>query len=91
MAELLLNINPNMYQKYLVREGSKTVMYVELNKALYGTLDVALLFWKNLSGHLEEWGYEQNPYDWCVVNKMINGKQCTILWHVNDLKTLTQR
>jgi hypothetical protein len=22
--------------------------------------------------------------DWCVANKMIGGKQCTVLWHVND-------
>ena len=53
---------------------------------LYGTLDTALLFWKKLSGSLEEWGFERNPYDWCMVNKMVNGKQCTIVWHVDDLK-----
>ena len=88
MAELLLKIDPNLYNKYLVWEGKKTVMYAELTKALYGTLDTALLFWKNLSAKLESWGYEQNPYDWCVVNKKINGKQCKILWHVDDLKIL---
>ena len=49
-------------------------------------LNAALLFWKKLSGSLEEWGFEQNPYNWCVVNKMVNGKQCTIVWHVDDLK-----
>jgi hypothetical protein len=27
-----------------------------------------------------------NPYDWCVMNKTIKDKQCTILWHVDDLK-----
>jgi hypothetical protein len=27
-----------------------------------------------------------NPYDQCVVNKIINGKQCTVVWHVDDLK-----
>ena len=27
-----------------------------------------------------------NPYDKCVANKKINGKQCTIIWHVDDLK-----
>jgi hypothetical protein len=32
------------------------------------------------------WGFEINPYDWCVANKIIDGKQCTILWHVDDLK-----
>ena len=26
-------------------------------------------------------------YDWCVVNKDINGTQYTIVWHVDDLKT----
>ena len=61
-------------------------MYAELAKALYGTLNAALLFWKNLSAKLQSWGYERNPYDWCIVNKMVDGKQCTILWHVNDLK-----
>jgi hypothetical protein len=27
-----------------------------------------------------------NPYDFCVANKIINGKQCTVVWHVDDLK-----
>jgi len=27
-----------------------------------------------------------NPYDQCVANKQIQGKQCTIIWHVDDLK-----
>eukprot|EP00980_Cylindrotheca_fusiformis_P012362 scaffold3036_cov117-Cylindrotheca_fusiformis.AAC.1 len=31
-------------------------------------------------------GFVMNPYDKCVVNKNINGKQCTIGWHVDDLK-----
>ena len=32
-------------------------------------------------------GYQRNEYNWCVMNKIVGGKQCTILWHVNDLKT----
>jgi hypothetical protein len=31
-------------------------------------------------------GFVLNPYDSCVANKMINGKQCTICWFVDDLK-----
>jgi hypothetical protein len=27
-----------------------------------------------------------NPCDWCVANKIIDGKQCTVLWNVDDLK-----
>jgi hypothetical protein len=57
-----------------------------LRKALYGTLRASLLFWKLLTKRLTSWGFEVNPYDWCVANKVINEKQCTILWHVDDLK-----
>ena len=59
---------------------------MKLEKALYGTLRAALLFWRKLSSKLVEWGFEINPYDWCVANKMVNGRQLTVLWHVDDLK-----
>ena len=64
------------------------MLYVELRKALYGTLKAALLFWQLLSAQLAVWGFAPNPYDACVMNKDdINGKQqCTVLWHVDDLK-----
>ena len=67
-------------------EKGKPVIYVRLLKSLYGTLKVALLFLENLSEAFQEWGFQINPYDWCVANKMINGKQYTIGWHVDDLK-----
>ena len=31
-------------------------------------------------------GFEVNPYDPCVANKVINGSQMTVTWHVDDLK-----
>ena len=31
-------------------------------------------------------GFKLNPYDKCVANKIINGKQCTIAWYVDDNK-----
>merc|ERR1740139_1190611 len=27
-----------------------------------------------------------NSYDECIVNKTVDGKQCTNVWHVDDLK-----
>ena len=33
-----------------------------------------------------EWGYEQNCYDGCTFNKMVDGNQITIQFHVDDLK-----
>jgi hypothetical protein len=59
-----------------VKENDKDVIYVILQNALYGTLQAALLFWQNLSTQLKEWAFEINPYDFCIANKMVNGKQC---------------
>ena len=61
-------------------------MYVRLLKALYGLLRSALLFYKKLQADLEDMGFEANPYDPCVANKVINGLQMTVTWHVDDLK-----
>jgi len=45
-----------------------------------------LLFWKLLSNTLKEWGFKINEYNQCVANKTINGRLCTVIWHVDDLK-----
>ena len=34
-------------------------------------------------------GFELNPYDPCVANKIINGKQLTLVWQVEKLKIAT--
>jgi hypothetical protein len=87
MAELLARVDPEKYRTYMSKENGKDVLYVELQKALYGTLQAALLFWENLSEFLtQELDFVANPYDSCIVNKIINGKQCTIIWHIDDLK-----
>jgi hypothetical protein len=77
MAELLVKINPKLYRKYLMMKKCKPIMYVQLKKVLYGTLLAALLFWKNLSKKLIAWGFVINPYNWCIANKIIDGKQRT--------------
>ena len=86
MAELLVDIDPEMYKPFVTYERGEMVIYVELFKALYGTIRAARLFWEKLSGELAKWGFTANPYDACVMNKMVNGKQCTVVWHVDDLK-----
>jgi hypothetical protein len=86
LVKLLTKVDPELYEKYIEYEKGTPVMYVKLSKALYGTLQASLLFWKDLTSNLLKWGFKLNPYDECVANKDIDGKQCTILWHVDDLK-----
>ena len=86
MAELLSKIDPKFYEKYMVIERGHTVLYASIAHPLHGTLQVSLLLWRKLTGILAENGYNINPYDRCVYNKGVNGSQCTVLWHVGDLK-----
>ena len=86
MAKALLLIKPELYRTYVALRNGKKVLYVKLEKALYGLLNSGLLFWKDLSSLLIKNGFELNPYDTCVANKVIDGTQCTIVYHVDDLK-----
>ena len=85
LAELLTKCDPKLYRQYVVTENNNPVLYVELMKALYGTLRAALIFWRKLTAKLIEWGFTINPYDWCVASKQIDGQQCTLVWHVDDM------
>ena len=87
MVDKLLEIDYELYSGYVTIERGEKVMYVELLKALYGTLRAARLFWEKLHAKLvDDWGFVPNRYDSCVVNKMVGGKQLTVAWHVDDLK-----
>ena len=76
-----------MYKQYVTQgPNGEPVLYAKLLKALYGLLRSALLFYKNLQADLENMGFTINSYDPCVANKIVNGKQMTVMWHVDDLK-----
>lgn len=54
MAQMMVRVDPDKYEPYLTHENGKPVLYVKLLKALYGTMQAALLFWENLSSFLIE-------------------------------------
>ena len=47
----------------------------------------AMLSYFKLTKALLSYSFALNPYDPCVVNKMVNGEQLTICWHMDDLKS----
>ena len=72
------------HRDYIDIDGNgKKVLYVRLKKCLYGYIKSALLFYRKLWSDLASLGFKANPYDPCVANRMINGKQMTICWHVD--------
>ena len=86
LAELMVKTAPNIYRKYVIEDSTgKPILYVQLQKALYGMLKSALLFYRKLVSDLTAMGFTLNPYDPCVANKTVQGNQLTVSWHVDDL------
>jgi len=65
---------------------SGSVIYLCLQKAVYGMTKCTLLFYQKLVAELHDMGFTINPsYDPCIANKMVNGSQMNVQWHVYDL------
>jgi hypothetical protein len=80
-AELLSQLDPN-FKQFLERDGK---MLVKLNKALYGCIESAKLWYERFKSFLERKGFKVNPYDPCVFNRYTEaGVQCTVFFHVDD-------
>jgi hypothetical protein len=87
LAELMVQVAPNLNRKYITADRKGTaILYVKMQKALYGLLRIALFFYRKLVADLESDGCVLNPYNLCVANKVVNGKQMTVCWHVDNLK-----
>jgi Reverse transcriptase (RNA-dependent DNA polymerase) len=85
-VDLLVQVERS-FGEYMTYTRGKKVLYASLNKALYGTVQASLLFWRQLLDFLiNQLDFIRNPYNWCVVNKIIDDKQCTVVWYVDDLK-----
>ena len=74
MAILLVESDKDKWHKHLQKENRKWIVYVNCVKAIYGTMNTALLAYKKLAKLFLEWGFVMNPYDPCVWNKMVGGK-----------------
>jgi len=85
IVDMLVNISPDLYTGHVVYENGKKVMYVSVLRAIYGMLISAILFYRKFWKDLEEIDFIFNPYDSCVANRIINGKQHTIRFHVDNL------
>ena len=83
IAAMLVQLSPG-YAAFLEPSGS---IVVELDKALYGCVEVSLLWFQDLRGKLVAYGFLANPYDQCVFNKFedVTEIQITIVLHVDDL------
>ena len=85
LVDMLVELDPELYGNYVVYEGGRKVIYVIILRALYGMLVASLLWYEKFRKDLESIGFEFNPYDPCIANRVKNGNQHTIRFHVDDI------
>ena len=86
IVDYMVEACPEVYGPFVEIVNGKKVLYLQLLKALYGCVQSALLWYELFSSTLEKEGFVINPVEPCVANKIINGKVCTVLWYVDDVK-----
>ena len=85
LVDMLIDICPGIYEEFIVYERNQKVLYVKMLKALYGILKASILYYQKFRTDIESIGYLVNLYDACVANKIINDKQHTLIWHIDDV------
>ena len=82
ISDLMIRLD-GKYKRYQDGRGCITVL---LDRALYGCVESAALWYENLRDSMSHLGYTANPYDICVFNRTNDeGVQCTATVHVDDL------
>ena len=82
----MVNIVPQIYIQHVIYEKERPILYVTLNKALYGCRILASLLYEHLVADMRGKGFEINPYYPFMANKMIGGNKIIVCWHVDELK-----
>ena len=80
-----MELAPETYRGFIVTERGKKVLYVVVLRAIYGMLEATMLWYQELRRKLESIGFEFNPYDPCVANRVVENKQQTVRFHVDDI------
>jgi hypothetical protein len=81
VSQIMANLD-NTFNSFLNTDGT---LVVELDRALYGCIESALLWFRELSGFLTKIGFVANPYDICVMNRTTKAGKATIGIYVDDI------
>ncbi len=87
LVDIMCKIAPDLYAPFVhVDSKGRKILYLAVTKAVYGMIQSPMLWYNKFVKDVTENGFKLNPYDPCVANKMVKGKQLTIVWHVDDVK-----
>ena len=84
-VNIMCDINPEHKANVRYKRCQK-VLYIHVLRAIYGCVESTLHWYTLYIDTLQKKGYVINPYAFCVSSKIIEGKQYTIVWFVDDNK-----
>jgi Reverse transcriptase (RNA-dependent DNA polymerase) len=89
---LYISIEPDVASEIIRQDATfapfqraNGTLVVQLNKALYGCIESAKLWYQEIAGTLTRHGFTANSTDICIFNKMVRGTQITIAVYVDGL------
>lgn len=85
LVQWLISIDPISYTPFVVMERGVKTLYLLVCKAIYRMLEAGLHWYCKFRANLESIGFKFNVYDACVVNRMVNGLQQSVRFHVDDV------
>ena len=92
LVDILVEIAPDVYKSHITtNKNCVKQLLVQFQNEMYGTMVARLLYYRKFTKSLTDIGFKINPYDPCVANKIIDGQQMTICYHVDDFKLSHRR
>ena len=91
IVDLLLKIDPEFYGPLVTtyKKGEKFII-VQCMNAIYWKMVASLLYYKKFVKKLKSTGLQLNPYYPCVLNCLVEDKQQTIWFEVDNCKLIHQ-
>ena len=87
MVDMICEMDPSYHDKIILSKDRKKSSYkVNSSRQCMKYYLEQSYFTNKLSKYLTDYGFVQNKYDMSIFNKMVNGEQITVQFHVDDLK-----
>ena len=85
LVELSIKKAPHTHEGFIALEHGKKVMCLNALAAIYGISESASLWHRKLREDLEQQGFKFNACNACVANRIVEGKQHVVRFHVDNL------
>ena len=73
LVDILVEIASKVHKDFVICDRKKNnILYVNILKPLCGMMKVGILYYKKFTKDITEIKYALNPYEPCVVNKIVN-------------------